>query len=51
MFELMFNFADELNIKLSDEQVELKIIQSIATRVDELIVDQIASEKCFLHKK
>ena len=37
VIEFMFKLEDELNIKLSDEQVELKTIQDIANSVDKLI--------------
>jgi len=40
VIEFMFKLEDELNIKLSDEQVELKTIQDIVNSVDKLISAQ-----------
>ena len=42
IIEFMFKLEDELNIKLSDEQVQLKTIQDIANSIDKLIAAQKA---------
>jgi len=40
VIEFMFKLEEELNITLSDEQVELKTIQDIVNSVDKLISAQ-----------
>ena len=40
VIEFMFNLEDELKIKLSDERVELKTVQDVASVVDKLIAEQ-----------
>jgi len=40
VIEFMFNLEDELNIKLTDERVELKTVQDVANIVDKLIAEQ-----------
>jgi acyl carrier protein len=40
VIEFMFNLEDELKIKLTDERVELKTVQDVASVVDKLIAQQ-----------
>ena len=40
VIEFMFNLEDELKIKLTDERVELKTVQDVASVVDKLIAEQ-----------
>ena len=40
VIEFMFNLEDEFHIKLSDERVEIKTIQDIASIVERLVAEQ-----------
>ena len=40
----MFKLEDELNIKISDERVDLNTVQDIVTFVDKYISDQKSSD-------
>lgn len=40
VIEFMFNLEDELKIKLTDERVELKTVQDVASVVDKLVAEQ-----------
>ena len=45
VIEFMFNLEDELNIKMSDERVEIKTLQDVTTLVDKLIAEQSSIAK------
>ena len=42
IIEFMFNLEDEFHVKLSDERVEIKTIQDIASIVERLVAEQKA---------
>ena len=44
LIEFMFKLEDELNIKISDERVDLNTVQDIVTFVDKYISDQKSSD-------
>jgi len=45
VIEFMFNLEDELNIKMSDERVELKTLQDVTDLVDKLVAEQTGAAK------
>lgn len=45
VIEFMFNLEDELNIKMSDERVELKTLQDVTNLVDKLAAEQTGAVK------
>lgn len=45
VIEFMFNLEDELNIKMSDERVELKTLQDVTNLVDKLVAEQTGAVK------
>jgi acyl carrier protein len=40
VIEFMFNIEDEFHIKLTDERVEIKTLQDIASIVERLVAEQ-----------
>jgi len=45
VIEFMFNLEDELNIKMSDERVEIKTLQDVTDLVDKLVAEQSNTAK------
>lgn len=45
VIEFMFNLEDELNIKMSDERVEIKTLQDVINLAGKLIAEQSSAAK------